>query len=63
MEEKDKIEQLDRLAQKFIIGHVPLTHEQKNILKDIRYLETQIQVLETRKKRMERVLTVLYGRL
>jgi hypothetical protein len=63
MEKKDKIEELDGLAQKFIIGYNPLTHEQKNILKDIRYLEAQIQVLEKTKKRMERVLAVLYGRL
>ena len=61
--EKENLEQLDRLAQKFIIGHAPLTTEQKDILFKIRQVETQCNVLECRKKRLERILTVLYSRL
>jgi len=59
----EQIEELDRLAQKFIIGHVPLTDEQREILLNIRELETRLHAMDVQRKRIERILTVLYNRL
>lgn len=58
-----QIDELDYLASEFIIGHKPLTDTQKEILLNIRAMESQLQITKTKAMRIQKVIDALYYNL
>ena len=61
--ERQRIDELEYLAQEFIIGTKPMTDEQKETLANIRAMESQLQITKTKVIRIEKVIDALYRKL
>lgn len=57
------IEELDKLAKRFIIGHKGMSQSMIDILKRIESLKKQERILENRKVRIGRLILAMYGKL
>jgi hypothetical protein len=57
------LEELDRLAEKFIVGHKSLSNYQKDILLKIEEMKKQERILENRKKRIQNLIIAMYNKL
>ena len=60
MTTRKQIDELEYLAEQFIIGHTPLTEEQKETLENIRAMESQLQITKIKVIRIEKVIDALY---
>jgi len=58
-----EIEELEALAKDFIIGYVPLTEEQKEIILNIEKMQMALKTCIVRTERIERVIQALYLKL
>ena len=56
---KKQIEELEYLEREFIIGVIPLTEKQKDILENIAAMELERERAVSRVKRYERVIAAL----
>ena len=62
MKNKD-LEELEYLAEQFIIGTSPLTTEQQEIIENIRAMEIQLAITEKKARRIVRVIDALHKHL
>jgi len=60
---KEKVDELDELASRFIIGHKRLSKRQKHILERIENLKKQEDILGNRRKRIRDLINTMYGNL
>ncbi len=58
-----ELEELERLAKEFIIGHEPLTTRQKEIFENIEAMESQLLISKRKVARIERVIDALHKAL
>ena len=58
-----ELEELESLAQDFIMDYAPLTGEQREIIRKLRLVEDGLKHLRLRIKRLEQVHTGLYLQL
>lgn len=58
-----RLNELDELASKFIIGHKRMSIRQRDILKRIDKLNFEYNVLVDRCKRLKNMINIMYGKL